>query len=138
MTPTIQYSATFDKATPAMLYDLFADSAKHTAATGMPAKISRKVGGTWTAFGKMLLGKNLVLIPNRMIVQTWRSSEWKKSDPDSILVVSFEKVAGGAKADLVHVGVPEYDHEGVTQGWIKYYWEPWKAYLSSKGAKKRS
>jgi activator of HSP90 ATPase len=132
MTPTIQYSATFEKATPAKLYALFADSAKHTAATGMPAKISRKVGGNWTAFGKMLLGKNLVLIPNRMIVQTWRSSEWKKSDPDSILIVSFEKVTGGAKADLVHVGVPEYDHAGVTEGWIKYYWEPWKAYLSAK------
>jgi len=135
MTPTIQYSATFEKATPAKLYELFADSAKHSAATGMPAKISRKVGGNWTAFDKMLLGKNLVLIPNRMIVQTWRSSEWKKSDPDSILVVSFEKVPGGAKVDLVHVGVPDYDHAGVTEGWIKYYWEPWKAYLS---AKKRS
>ncbi|HEX3377826.1 MAG TPA: SRPBCC domain-containing protein [Candidatus Acidoferrales bacterium] len=138
MTPTIQYSATFEKANPAKLYELFADSAKHSAATGMPAKISRKVGGDWTAFGKMLRGKNLVLIPNRMIVQTWRSSEWKKSDPDSILVVTFEKTKDGAKADLVHVGVPEYDHEGVTEGWIKYYWEPWKAYLSSKAAKKRS
>jgi hypothetical protein len=73
-----------------------------------------------------------------MIVQTWRSSEWKKSDPDSILVASFEKVEGGAKVDLVHVGVPEYDHAGVTQGWIKYYWEPWKAYLSSKNVKKLS
>jgi activator of HSP90 ATPase len=133
MTPAIQYSATFENATPAKLYELFADSAKHTAATGMPAKISLKVGGKWTAFGKMLLGKNLVLIPNRMIVQTWRSSEWKNSDPDSILVVTFEKAAGGAaKVDLVHVGVPEYDHEGVTKGWIKYYWEPWKAYLSAK------
>jgi len=135
MTPTIQYSATFENATPAKLYALFADSAQHTAATGMPATISRKVGGKWTAFGKMLLGKNLVLIPNRMIVQTWRSSEWKKSDPDSILIVSFDKATDGAKVDLVHVGVPEYDHAGVTEGWIKYYWEPWKTYLS---AKKRS
>ena len=84
----------------------------------------------------MLLGKNLVLIPNRMIVQTWRSSEWKKADPDSILVVSFEKSAsGGAQVDLEHVGVPEYDRTGVTQGWVKYYWEPWKAYLA---ARKRS
>ena len=66
------------------------NSAKHTAATGMPAKISPKVGGKWSAFGGMILGKNLVLIPNRMIVQTWRSSEWKKADPDSILIVTFE------------------------------------------------
>ena len=135
MTPVIEQSISFD-ATPAKLYDLFMDSAKHTAATGMPAKVSRKVGGKWSAFSGMILGKNLVLIPNRMIVQTWRSSEWKKADPDSILVVSFEKFAsGGVQVHLTHVGVPEYDHQGVTDGWVKYYWEPWKAYLA---ARKRS
>ena len=133
MMPAIHSGSSFEKATPAKLYELFMDSAKHAAATGAPARISRKPGGKWTAFGGILLGKNLVLIPNRMIVQTWRSSEWKKADPDSILVVTFEKSAeGGAKADLVHVGVPEYDHAGVTQGWVKYYWEPWKEFLASR------
>jgi len=133
MMPAIHSGSSFEKATPAKLYELFMDSAKHAAATGAPARISRKPSGKWTAFGGMLLGKNLVLIPNRMIVQTWRSSEWKKADPDSILVVTFEKSAdGGAKADLVHVGVPEYDHAGVTQGWVKYYWEPWKEFLASR------
>ena len=77
--PTVVRSGSiFHNATPAKLYEFFMNSAKHTAATGMPAKISRKVGGKWSAFGGMLLGKNLVVIPNRMIVQTWRSSEWKK------------------------------------------------------------
>jgi len=133
MTPAIHSGSSFENVTPAKLYELFMDSAKHTAATGAPAKISRKVGGKWTAFGGMLLGKNLVLIPNRMIVQTWRSSEWKKKDPDSILVVSFEKsVGGGAQAELVHIGVPEYDRAGVTKGWIQYYWEPWNAYLTAR------
>lgn len=133
MTPAIHCAVAFENATPAKLYSLFTDTAKHTAATGMPAKISSKVGGKWSAFGGMILGKNLVLIPNKMIVQTWRSSAWKKADPDSILVVTFEKAAGGgAQVDLVHVGVPPYDHKGVTEGWVKYYWEPWKAYLARK------
>jgi len=132
MTTVIEQTVAFS-ATPAKLYELFMDSAKHTAATGMPAKISRKVGGKWSAFSGMILGKNLSLIPNRMIVQSWRSAEWKKADPDSVLVVSFEKTAnGGAQVHLVHVGVPEYDHAGVTQGWVKFYWEPWKAYLASR------
>ena len=42
MTPVIEQSVSFS-ATPAKLYELFMDSAKHTAATGMPAKVSRKV-----------------------------------------------------------------------------------------------
>src|SRR5712675_3192760 len=106
MTPVIEQSVSFPKVKPADLYELFMNSAKHTAATGMPAKISSKVGGKWSAFGGMILGKNLVLIPNRMIVQTWRSSEWKKADPDSILVATFEKSAsGGGQVELSHVGV---------------------------------
>jgi activator of HSP90 ATPase len=131
MTPAIYSSAIYENVTPANLYGLFMNSAKHTAATGMPAKISAKVGGKWSAFGGMILGKNLILIPNRMIVQSWRSSKWKKKDPDSILVVNFEKYAsGGAQVELIHVGVPEYDHDGVTKGWMKFYWEPWRKYLS--------
>ena len=109
------------------------DSAKHSAATGMPAKVSRTVGGKWSAFGGMILGKNLVLIPNRMIVQAWRSSKWKKADPDSILVIGFEKAAGGATTlHLVQVGVPSYDRQGVTDGWVKFYWDPWKVYLAAR------
>jgi activator of HSP90 ATPase len=132
MTPVIEQSVSFN-ATPAKLYELFMDSAKHSAATGMPAKVSRKVGGRWSAFGGMILGKNLLLIPNRRIVQAWRSSEWKKADPDSLLVIGFEKAVGSdTTVHLVHVGVPSYDHQGVTQGWVKFYWDPWKVYLAAR------
>src|ERR1700693_2100061 len=124
MTPVIEQSVSFSAA-PAKLYELFMDSAKHTAATGMPAKISRKVGGKWSAFGGMILGRNLAIVPNRMIVQTWRSAEWKKADLDSILIVRFEESSnGGATVSLSHVGVPKYDHKGVTKGWVKFYWKP--------------
>lgn len=133
MTPVIRSGCNFPNATPAQLYELFMNSAKHTAATGMPAKISPKVSGKWSAFGGMIYGRNLLLIPNRRIVQAWRSSAWKKSDPDSILVVSLEKAAGrGARVELDHVGVPAYDHAGVTRGWPKYYWKPWKAYFAAR------
>jgi len=127
VTPVIEQSVAFNAA-PAKLYSFFMSSAKHTAATGMPAKVSPKVGGKWSAFGGMILGRNLVLIPNRMLVQTWRSSAWRKSDPDSILVVKFEKSAGVE----TRVTLTTYDHKGVTEGWVKYYWEPWKIYLASR------
>jgi activator of HSP90 ATPase len=136
MTPVIEAWATFHNATPGDLYELFMDSAKHSAATGMPAKVSRKVGGKWSAFGGMILGRTLALVPNRTIVQVWRSSAWKTSDPDSILVAQFEKSAsGGATVYLTHVGVPKHDHKGVTQGWIKYYWDPWRKYLKGRSRK---
>jgi activator of HSP90 ATPase len=132
MTPAIQQSVEFP-ATPAELFEIYMDSKKHSAATGGAAKISRKAGGAFTAWGGQLRGKNLVIIPKRMIVQTWRSTNFKKGDSDSILVLTFSKTATGARVDIVHAGVPEQDHAGVTEGWPKYYWEPWRAYLTKRG-----
>jgi hypothetical protein len=44
MTRAIQQSVRF-RAKPAQLYELFMDAKKHVAVTGMPAEVSRKVGG---------------------------------------------------------------------------------------------
>jgi activator of HSP90 ATPase len=127
MTPIIQQSVRF-RATPELLFELYVDSRKHSASTGMPAKVSRKVGGKFTAFGGKIHGKNVVVDPGKRIVQLWRASHWKKQDW-SVLILSFNPVAGGTEIDLVHVGVPSYDQRGVSEGWPKYYWKPWKKFL---------
>jgi len=135
MTKPIAQSVTF-KASPEELFEMFTDSNKHSAATGAKAKVSAKAGAKWSAFDGMILGKNLMVVPGQMIVQAWRAAHWKESDLDSVLTVRFSKAPGGGKVDLVHVGVPQHDHRGVTKGWPQYYWNPWKAYLkglSSKG-----
>ena len=134
MTRPIVQSVTF-KASPEELFTLFTDSKKHSASTGSKASVSAKPGAKWAAFDGMILGKNLAVVPGRMIVQAWRASHWKESDLDSILILSFSKAPGGGKIDLVHVGVPQHDHKGVTKGWPLYYWEPWKAYLKGQSAK---
>jgi len=126
--PTIQQSVRF-RTSPQDLYELYIDSKKHSRSTGAPARINGKVGGKFTAFGGQLEGKILFLARGRQIVQVWRASHWKKDDW-SILVLNFSKVAGGAQVDLVHIGVPPYDQKGVRQGWPKYYWRPWKKFLS--------
>jgi activator of HSP90 ATPase len=130
MTKAIQQSVEFN-ASPETLYAMYVDSRKHAKATGAPAKLSRKVGGAFTAFDGMLRGKNLLLAPKKMIVQAWRSIAFKKSDPDSILILTFSKTASGARVDLVHANVPVQDHQGVTKGWQKYYWKPWRDYLAA-------
>jgi activator of HSP90 ATPase len=135
MTKPIQQSVRF-AATPAQLFEMYMDSAKHSAATGGKAKLSRKVGGAFTAWNKMLRGRNLAIAPNRMIVQSWRSINFKPGDLDSILILEFSKAPGGAQLHMVHVGVPEQDHKGVTKGWPKYYWQPWKKYLTAKSKRR--
>jgi activator of HSP90 ATPase len=131
VTKPIVQSVTF-KASPEELFEIYTNSKKHSAATGMKASVSAKVGGKFRAFDGMLAGRNLVVIPSRMIVQAWRATHWKDSDLDSILVLNFSKAPGGARIDLVHIGVPAHDYKGVTNGWPKYYWKPWKKYLKER------
>jgi activator of HSP90 ATPase len=131
MTPPIIQSIKLP-ASPQELYRTILDSKLHSAMTGMPAKTTNKVGAKWTAFGGSISGRNLMLVPGKMIVQAWRSTYFKKADPDSILVMTFTKVPGGARIDLVHVNVAAQDHKGVTNGWKQYYWVPWRAYLKKK------
>ena len=128
MTPIIQQTVRF-RVTPKVLFGLYVDSRRHSASTGAPAKVSRKVGGTFKAFSGDIYGKNLAILPEKKIVQLWRTKHWKKEDW-SVLILTFSRVAGGAQIDLVHVGVPEYDHKGVREGWPKYYWKPWKKFLA--------
>jgi len=130
MTKAIQQSVKFN-ASPEQLYEMYMDSKAHSASTGMPARIGRKVGTSFTAFGGMLEGKTLMLMPGKAVVQAWRSGAWNKTDPDSILVLTFTRDGTGGRVNLAHVNVPGHDHQGVTKGWAKYYWNPWRKYLKA-------
>ena len=128
MAKTIQQKATF-RASPDKLFDMYLSSRKHTAATGAKAVMSRKVGGRFTAHGSHLRGRNVAIVPKRLIVQAWRATNWKKGDLDSILVLVFSKVRGGGRVTMTHVNVPDANAASINRGWRDYYWTPWKAYL---------
>ena len=71
MCKTIKQRVKFN-APPATVYDLLADSVKHSAVTGRKATISRKIGGTFSVSGNDVSGINVDLVPGRRIVQAWR------------------------------------------------------------------
>ena len=116
-------------ASPKELYSMYTDSKKHSAATGAKATVSGRAGAKFTAFGGMITGQNLMVVPGRMIVQRWRSKHFHKTDPDSILILRFAGTGRDGRIDLVHVNVPDQDFVGVRKGWPKHYWGPWKKYL---------
>ena len=61
MPPTIEQHVEFN-ASPKTLFEMYMDSKKHSAATGQPAKLSRKPGGKWQAFKGMIGGTNLFVV----------------------------------------------------------------------------
>ncbi len=129
MTKAIQHAVRFE-ASPKQLFEMYMDSRKHSEATGGRARIERKVGGKFSTWNGALSGRNLKIVPNKMIVQAWRSVHFKLSDPDSILILQFRKAGAGCIVEMVHANVPVQDHQGVRGGWPKYYWRPWKKYLA--------
>jgi uncharacterized protein YndB with AHSA1/START domain len=120
-------------AAPARLYRMYLSPREHTAFTGAPVKIAARAGAKFSAFGGALSGTILQLIPNRLIVQAWRSTEFGKRDIDSTLVLAFSPMKGGGRIELTHVNVAERDFAGVSEGWAKYYFNPWRAYLTKGG-----
>ena len=68
-------------ASPRELFAIYLDSKKHGAAIDDKASISRKVGARFTAFSGMLRGRNLMIVPNLMIVQSWRAKPWRRVIP---------------------------------------------------------
>jgi len=131
MLKTIEQSVYF-RATPAELFKIFIDPKKHAAVTGAPVTLIARPGGKFTAFGGMLTGTMLAIVPDKLIVQRWRSMMFKKSDLDSTLILTFNPQGRGCRVDLVHVNVPKHDHTGVVLGWPKYYWGPMREYLAKR------
>lgn len=131
MTKTVILAASLP-AEPERLYDMYLDPVEHAAWTGHAVTVDARAGAAFSAFGGILSGKIVHLEPKRVIVQSWRSGNWAPSDLDSTLILTFVKAPQGARVELHHVNVPESDFAGVTHGWERFYWTPWRAYLEKR------
>ena len=126
-TKTIQQTTTF-RAAPIDVYEMLMDSEKHASLTGEPARISREVGGTFTAWGTHIAGFNLALKPGHKIVQAWRALDWWP-DHYSIAVFDLKAVKDGTELDFIQIGVPPHRYESHCRGWTQTYWTPMKEIL---------
>ena len=118
------------KSPPNEIYEAFMDAKKHSKFTESKAKVSRKIGGSFSIFEGSLSGKNVELIQDKKIVQTWRGDgdNWPKGYYSTITLV-LEPVDDGTLIKFSQVDIPEGAYESVKEGWETYYWEPLKEML---------
>ena len=128
-TKTLRQTVEFT-ASPEQVYEMLMDSRKHRSLSGMPAKISRRIGGKFTAWGTHISGFNLALLPGRKIVQAWRATGWWP-DHYSIAIFDIKKVSGGSRLEFTQIGVPPNRYSGHYRGWIEAYWIPMKEIFES-------
>ena len=133
MCKTIKQRVKF-KASPATVYDLLADSRKHTALTGREAIISEKIGGTFSIGGDEVTGVNVDLVPARRIVQAWRHRRFPEGIYSMAAFTLTPTPDGGTELVLTHRGVPKDLIPETEQAWREQYWARIKAYLETKTA----
>ena len=119
----------FIPASPKEVYFALMDEKKHSDFTGAKAKIENKKGGKFSAWDGYATGENLSLEPGKLIVQSWRASDW----PDgkiSTVTYSLSSKENGCEINFEHKGVPTEFEKDIENGWGEYYWEPLRSYFS--------
>lgn len=111
------------------IYDAWLSGAKHGAMTGAKATGSTLLGGKFTAWDGYISGHNLQLVPHTKIVQSWRTSEFTESDPDSILTIALTPTKTGTTLTLTHSKTPKKQESSYRQGWQDHYFAPMHEYF---------
>ena len=120
-------------ATPKRIYEAWLDSEEHTSMTGGVAEVSAEAGASFTAWGGYITGVNLELEPYHRIVQSWRSSKFPESVPDSRLEIELGRVRNqlaGITVIIRHANVPDGQGDSYKKGWPESYFEPMKRYFA--------
>lgn len=115
--------------TPHDVFELLMDEKQHAEFTGGEAKVSRSVGGSFVTFDGWASGKNVELVKDKKIVQTWRADDW----PDghySTITIQLIKAPKDTKLLFTQTDVPIMFGKDVAKGWKEYYWEPMKKALA--------
>jgi activator of HSP90 ATPase len=119
-------------ASPRQIYEAWLSSEGHERITGgQPAQISDQEDADFIVWDGYISGRNLRLEPDRLIVQSWRTTQFKRTDADSRIEVLLEPVPGGTRITLHHTNVPD-GHFGYRDGgWQDYYFEPMKMHFTA-------
>ena len=115
-------------AVPEKVYTAWLDGNEHARMTGAPAKGSAIVGEDHSAWDGYITGKNLEMEPFKLIIQSWRTSDFKDENPDSILEIKLELHTDGCKLLLNHSEIPD-DQPDYESGWEDHYFKPMREYF---------
>jgi len=132
MATIISQKVVFKNTTPKVIYALYMNEKKHSMISGAPAKISQKVGGKYSVHGGYITGKNLHLVKDKLIVQSWRAQGWDANDVDSTFIISLEPKGKDVVLQAIHANVPDKHKASLAKGWTGHYWNPYKQHLAGK------
>lgn len=119
-------------AAPGAVYRAWLIGREHARMTGGPATGQPAVGADHSAWDGYIRGRNLELVPGARILQSWRTTEFPKSAPDSILEVLLFADGRGTRMVLRHSEIPEGQGTQYREGWAEHYFGPMQKYFGKK------
>lgn len=115
---------------PDIIYKAWLDSGVHAQIIKSSADIEPKIKGKFIIWDNYISGITIELIPNKKIVQTWRTTDFPVESPDSKLELIFKKTKEGTELTLIHSNIPDGQGETYKQGWMDYYFKPLQEFLA--------
>jgi activator of HSP90 ATPase len=94
----------------------------------VPIEMSNAPGGTFSIFGGHIIGRQIELVDDALIVQAWRVVDWK---PGIYSLARFQlnDQGSGTRLILDHTSFPQGLGQHLAEGWKSNYWEPLQKYL---------
>ncbi len=105
-------------ATPEEVYLALTNELTLTLWTGAQATMIAEPGGEFSLWEDSIVGKNIVLEENKMIVQQWYFGDQVE---ESIVTIKLHPHKRGTSVELIHTNIPEEDYENITDGWNTDY-----------------
>ena len=94
-----------------------------------PTKLSPQAGTDFALFGGYIVGRQIELVPDELIVQAWRVLTW---DRGVYSIARFELSETGGLTQLVfdHRAFPRGQAQHLASGWQEHYWDPLTRFLA--------
>ncbi len=111
------------KASPGKVYNAWLDSDKHSEMIGAKSIMNTDVGASFSVWDDYISGRNLELVSEQKIVQSWRTLDFKENDKDSIVEIELRSIENGCELTLTHSSIPE-NQPNYQEGWVENYFKP--------------
>jgi hypothetical protein len=117
---------------PRRLFKAWLSAKEHAAFTGQPAEVTPREGTRHAAWDGYIHGWTLTIdAGKRRFTQSWRTTEFAPSDPDSTVTVTISRSKVGARVEIAHADIPEGHGERYQKGWEDHYLAPLRSYFAA-------
>jgi uncharacterized protein YndB with AHSA1/START domain len=111
------------------VFEAWLDLEQHALMTG--ASTSSSDNGAYTAWDGYIEARTLQTRPHSKIVQSWRTTEFPKRAPDSVVTIELTEVPEGTAVKVVQRDVPDGQGAKYEAGWNTFYFDPMERYFST-------